>query len=364
MKQRKKLVYVISWRYSGNDGVTRKTFEQLTEWVKSFDILLIWLQNGNELPNIDGIQIPKGLEVSFHLVRTNPMGYLKIMKLVAKFQPNYIYTRYPFFHPLIFLLLIRYPSVLEINTLEKKEMLINLHNKRSLAFRAIYYAVMFTRSFFLSRAKAIFFVTKELLDHQDYRHFSNKYFLPNSISSKHFADLKQVSDRERINLLFIGTYGHSWHGIDKIEMLANLVPQFNFHIVGALGDDKSNITYYGVMNKEQISSLMNSMDICIGSLSINVLGLSQACPLKVREYIAAGFPVILGYEDAAFTDGLPNWVFMIDFEHLNVQQFLEFCYQNKNYLVSGEDKIKYICLDKIEYNRVKVIQQIDAKANS
>jgi glycosyltransferase involved in cell wall biosynthesis len=364
MMLRKKIVYVISWRFSGTDGVTRKTFEQLGEWAKSFDILLIWLENGSEFPELNNVKIPAGLEVSIHLVRTNPRGYLKVMQQVANFDPDYVYARYPFFHPLIYVILSRYPSVLEINTLEKKEMLINLEKKRSLAFRGIYHTVMITRNFFLSKAKAIFFVTEELRDHSDYLDFPNRYFIPNSISSTHFIDFKKVNKTKPIDLLFIGTHGHSWHGIDKIEMLAKLTPDFNYHIVGAAGTNTSNIIYHGEMNKPEIKTLMTSVNICIGSLSLDVLGLSQACPLKVREYIAAGFPVVLGYDDAAFHDELPEWVFKASFDPLNLPEFIDFCVRNEDFVVSTEDKNKYICLEKFEQERMIVIQGIDAKASS
>lgn len=361
---RKRIAYVISWKFSDTDGVTRKTFEQLAEWSKSFDILLIWLQNGEHIPNYESFIIPSGMEVDFYTVRTNPFGYTKVRKRLSAFNPDFIYTRYPFFHPLIYFLLIRYPYILEINTLEKKEMRINLQKKKSIVFRSIYNVVMLTRNFFLSKAKAIFFVTKELSDHIDYRKFPTKYFVPNSISSKHFDSLKRIENEATINLLFIGTQGHSWHGIDKIELLADLTPGFEYHIVGAKGSNTSNITYHGELKKHQIQKLMETMHICIGSLSFNLLGLSQACPLKVREYIAAGFPVILGYDDAGFMGSSPDWVYKINFDSLVLQNFIEFCNRNKHYTVSLADKNKYICLEKFEGERITIIQNIDAEENS
>lgn len=361
---RKKIVYVISWKFSESDGVTRKTFEQLSEWSKSFDVLLIWLQNGSGVPDLSNMGVHDGLTVSFHQVRTNPLGYLNVINKIRNFRPDFVYARYPFFHPLIYLITARFVPLFEINSLEKKEMFVNLKQKQSFSFRSIYKVVMYTRDYFLSRAKAIFFVTAELRDHEDYKEFGTRVFIPNSISSKHFKNVKRVFDTKDLNLLFIGTKGHSWHGIEKIEALAELTPDFNYHIVGGTGQNTSNITYYGEQNKQQIMTIMENMHICIGSLSLDVLGLKQGCPLKVREYIAAGFPIVVGYDDAAFIKEVPDWVFKGDFNNLNVDQFINFCRQNKDIIISAEDKNKYICLETIEGQRMSVIRDIDAKARS
>ncbi len=361
---RKKIVYVISWKFSENDGVTRKTFEQLGEWAKSFDVLLIWLQNGIGMPDLTNFTIPEGLTVSIHNVRTNPIGYLTIINKIRSFRPNFVYTRYPFFHPLIYLISARFAPLFEINSLEKKEMFINLQKNKSISFRSIYNVVMFTRNYFLSRAKGIFFVTAELKDHQDYTDFKNRFFIPNSLSSKHFKNIKTVSYSEDLNLLFIGTKGHCWHGIEKIEAVAKRTPDFKYHIVGATGENTLNVTYYGEQNKNQIKAMMENMHICIGSLSLDVLGLKQGSPLKVREYIAAGFPIVIGYDDAAFIDEVPGWVFKGDFNNLNIDDFVNFCKRNKDIIIRAEDKNKYICLEKIEGERMTVIQGIDAKASS
>lgn len=361
---RPKIVYVISWKFSESDGVTRKTFEQLSEWAKSFDVLLIWLQNGPGVPDLTKFSIPETLVVSVYHVRINPIGFVKIINQIRNYRPDYVYTRYPFFHPLIYLIAARFVPIFEINSLEKKEMFINLQKNKSISFRSIYNVVMFTRNYFLSRAKGIFFVTAELKDHRDYTDFNNRFFIPNSLSAKHFNNIKTVSGSEDLNLLFIGTKGHSWHGIEKIEALAKITPDFKYHIVGATGENSFNVTYYGEQNKIQIKSIMENMHICIGSLSLDVLGLKQGSPLKVREYIAAGFPIVIGYDDAAFINEVPEWVFKGDFNNLDIDDFVNFCKRNKDIIISAEDKNKYICLEKIEGERMMVIQGIDAKASS
>jgi hypothetical protein len=353
---KKNLVYVISWKFSENDGVTKKTIEQLIEWSKHFNVLLIWFENSDNKPSFDSSYISNRFKIKVFNVRINPIGYLSVIREVNKFNPDFLYTRYPFFHPLIFILSIIFNPIYEINTLEKKEMQLNYENRKSFSFLVIYKIFKKTRDFYLRRAKAIFFVTEELKNHSDYSVYSNKYFVPNCISINKNIDYKKINTSTEVNLLFIGTKGHSWHGIDKIEQLASLTTNFNYHIVGSNGDSYNNIKYYGVLSKDQIKKLMRSMDMCIGSLSMDVLGLKEACPLKVREYIAAGFPIIIGYKDSAFSKVVPKWVFKLEFEELNINEFIKFCLENKNTIIPFSDKLNYIGIEAHEKIRINVIQ--------
>ena len=51
------------------------------------------------------------------------------------------------------------------------------------------------------------------------------------------------------------------------------------------------------LTKDQLNELYPFMHLGIGSLSLHLYNLNEACPLKTREYLAHGLPVILGYKD-------------------------------------------------------------------
>ncbi len=356
MNHKKKIVYIISWKFSDSDGVTRKTIQQLTEWSKNFEILLIWLENSGSNNRIIS---ELNFKTVFSNVKFNPLGYVKILIEIIKFKPNYIYSRYPFFHPFIYLVHFFFNSIFEINTLEKMEMKINKNVRKSLIFNLIFHIVFLFRRFFLKKAKAIFFVTRELMSHRDYENFSPRFFVPNSLHSSHFVNIDCLNNSSNINLLFIGTQGHPWHGIDKIMLIAKNTPKFIYHIVGTTGEDTNNVKFYGILNKLEISKLMSAIDICIGSLSLNVLGLTEACPLKVREYIASGFPIVLGYNDSAFLEKVPSWVYHLDINNIDIDQFITFCYNNKGVRISENEKLQYISLENIEYQRIKILRSLN-----
>ena len=74
----------------------------------------------------------------------------------------------------------------------------------------------------------------------------------------------------------------------------------------------------------------------------------EASPLKVREYIALGLPVILPYKDTAFIDGCPDWVLELPnapstFEKSETINLIrDFCIKNKDRVVTHAESASYI----------------------
>ena len=92
----------------------------------------------------------------------------------------------------------------------------------------------------------------------------------------------------------------------------------NFHIVGD-GDKKlvnelkkivknnnleKYVIFYGYKSGKDLDEIYNKTDIAIGSLGFSRIGLKEGSPLKTREYIAKGLPVILGYDDMSLKNTL------------------------------------------------------------
>jgi hypothetical protein len=198
------------------------------------------------------------------------------------------------------------------------------------------------------------------MNHHDYSIYNKKYFIPNSINLNNRSEINRTNINGTINLLFIGTEGHIWHGLDKLLNLANQTLMFNYHIIGIIGANKENVFYYGKQNTDQIAELMKNINICISSLSMNSIGLTEACPLKTREYIASGFPIVIGYDDSAFIHEnlLPNLVYKINLDELNLNQYISFCEKYRNFIIDEIDKYKFVASAKFEKNRIKIINEI------
>lgn len=122
-----------------------------------------------------------------------------------------------------------------------------------------------------------------------------------------------TSGGERSSLIFVGSPGQDWHGVDKVEAMAEALPEFDFHLVvpGLIKRGPSNLKYHGELVGDSLSQLYRRVDVAIGSLALHRNRMDEACPLKCREYAAYGLPIIAGYRDtdlsgASFYMELPN----------------------------------------------------------
>ncbi|GGA33428.1 hypothetical protein [Paenibacillus physcomitrellae] len=176
-------------------------------------------------------------------------------------------------------------------------------------------------------------------------------------------------------LVFMGSAGQSWHGLDHIAELAALKPDWRFDLIGVEAgelhglrlhgaDDASgpaeagtkaknwakagaepnarissstatgaaaesnqpalagesapvdsakgkaaglppNLFFHGKMTRSAYQHLLDQADIAVGTLALYRKNMTEASPLKVREYLANGLPVIIAYEDTDFPAEVP-----------------------------------------------------------
>ena len=89
------------------------------------------------------------------------------------------------------------------------------------------------------------------------------------------------------------------------------MPEADFHIVGYEREDMptglpANVAVHGVLAREEYEPLLAVSDAAIGTLALNRKQMNEACPLKVREYLAYGLPVVIAYKDTDLV-GLDDW---------------------------------------------------------
>ena len=63
--------------------------------------------------------------------------------------------------------------------------------------------------------------------------------------------------------------------------------------------------------------------IAFGTLALHRKQMNEACPLKVREYLAFGLPVVIGYGDTDLTGIEPWWLLRVPNAEDNVRQNAE-----------------------------------------
>jgi hypothetical protein len=122
----------------------------------------------------------------------------------------------------------------------------------------------------------------------------------------------------------MGSRRHPWHGTDKIIRLARAMPEADFDIAGYLPEDLGvelppNVRVRGILSQAEYEPLLASADVGIGALALHRKRMGEASPLKVREYLAHGLPVIVGCEDTEFGPEEPWFLLRLPNYERNVE---------------------------------------------
>lgn len=294
-----KIVYFTEWDVYSSSGVLTKIENQVQVW-RSLGHEVHVLLTSN--PAQEGIKplinasiftsdLTQGLPKGFVQTYANKVLSLnKVKQEIKRISPDIIYTRQSIWYPGITSLYRKYPTVVELNTDDVSEI------QLSGIFKSTIY--LLGRKKIIDNARGFLAVSHEI------SHLYTKYNKPIEVIANGFdlsrVEVPQTSANERVQALFVGSPDQAWHGVDKILRMAQLLPQYDFHIVGPELEARklpANMKQHGYLNKSELFSIYNSIDIGIGSLALHRKRMEEASPLKVREYAAFGLPIIVGYRD-------------------------------------------------------------------
>lgn len=244
---------------------------------------------------------------------------------LTRWRPDVIYLRHSTVSPSIIALAAAFPTVIGGDLDDLDELRI-----RS-PLRYLYARI--SRDRLLRRARRIIVVTNEIARHPAivglHRPVS---VLPNSIDLAAYPEL-EVARNPSPRLVFIGSPGLAWAGVDKIARLASHFPSWRFDVVGPVPEElpgaPANVVMHGLLALDEYLPIVAQADVAIGPLALHRKGLSEASALKVAEYLAYGLPVILGNAETAFPDGapfllqLPNTENNVDAATQEIRDFVE-----------------------------------------
>lgn len=213
-----------------------------------------------------------------------------LRRSLISFQPDIIYSRQILWWPGVVWALSGAPLVFEINSLADQEY--------RLLSRYKYCLYLITVKRLMGTARGLISVTSEI-DRQLPATGAKRAVIGNGY------DLRGLIPRippgnARPQLVFVASKEQSWQGVDKVVRLARLIPEYNFHIVlpGFQSNGPGNLFCHGGLSGEALKVLYQDMDVAIGTLALHRKDMQEASPLKTREYLAYGIPVLAGYRDA------------------------------------------------------------------
>jgi len=219
---------------------------------------------------------------------------LSVLRDVAAYAPDIIYLRYGLYTYRLEQLFNIAPVVVEINTNDIDE-----YRYRGLFF---YWFNKLTRGKILRKAAGIVapsYEIQKLPCNQEYRR--PIIVVTNGIDLNLITSLPPTKNETPV-LAFVATPGYPWHGFDKLYKLAELCPDIYFMVIGYGPDDwakrpPENMELFGFLNPEEIQKKLLKADAAFGTLALHRKNMEEACPLKVREALAYGFPIIYAYKD-------------------------------------------------------------------
>jgi len=140
-----------------------------------------------------------------------------------------------------------------------------------------------------------------------YIHFPNTY----SFSGTSLCSPKSVGDKGLSSfirtlpsvpeIIFVASRFSEWQGLDILLDSVSLTScDFRLHIVGHTNGEYLNderVIFHDSLSQSALCDLYSFMNLGLSCFALFRKGMSEACPLKVREYLSHGIPVYAGHVD-------------------------------------------------------------------
>jgi glycosyltransferase involved in cell wall biosynthesis len=292
-----RIAYVCYWNVYRLDGVARKITTQVEHWRRAGHEAEVFALT----PARGGEQRWPAHPFPFRGPAGRVLAATRLLGALRRFRPDVVYLRYELLPPPLHLLTRLHSTVVELNSDEHAEYRLRARRQR-LADR---YGRWNWRTLFRSAAGVVS-VTEELV------RLVEPYGRPTVVIANgiELAEIEPLppSTSTRPTLVFSGTPGQAWHGVDKLVALAEAAPELDVILLGLEPRPSlpPNLEAHRYLAREEYEPLFRRADAALGTAALHRKGMNEACALKVREYLAYGLPVVLPYEDTDLV-GLDDW---------------------------------------------------------
>jgi hypothetical protein len=293
-----RIAYVsLHWLRTLNSGVGKKIQRQITAWENAGHEVKFFMHAAKrmeESPLVPG-------EIVYYTESSKLVNELRrisaiypLLDAVQAFHPDLVYIRYGMYVYPVHRLAEIAPLVEEITTNDLSQhgglgLLYGMYNR-------------LTRGILIGNTSGLVCLSHELANAP----FNAKYKRPTHVIGDGM-DMENIQplpapSNQNPQIAFIGSPDSIWQGVDKLPALARACPDLGIHIIGydRIENHKKlpeNLYLYGYLNTEAYKKVLAGMDCAIGSLALHRIQLNESSPLKTRECLAFGLPMILPYHD-------------------------------------------------------------------
>lgn len=317
MRRPMRIAFVARWNAGHESGILKKIMTQVSAALAAGHDARLFLLSDDPAP-AGLLRVPAEMFITGRIWQRE-WRMARLARAVHAWRPDVIYLRYESHFVGLEWLAHRYPTVLEVNTDDMAEYPLYLPRYRWHYHRA-------TRGRLLSRAAGFVCVTRELAGRFG-RAGAPAAVIANGINLSAIPEPgpPPPATDGRTRLVFLGAPGSPWHGVDEIVAAARNAPDWQVDLIGWTDSSglPGNVRAHGVMTYEQYGPMLAQADVAVGSVGIYRRPRMNECsPLKVREYLAHGLPVVIGYDDTDFSSPVP-YVLQIPNEPGNVARSIE-----------------------------------------
>ncbi|WP_159075791.1 glycosyltransferase [Muricauda brasiliensis] len=374
-----RIVYFAQIAIHKNNGVLNKINNQIEAWMSlGHDVQLVILtsdtgvnfkstafSNLYENGRVNVFTIKSRGSIPIDIIKdwaNFDSSFKQAKKLMDAYNPDIVYARYGFYQPLYRRIGARFKLIVEINTNFHSEYYLLRTKNIKRYFKYLYFRA--TNPLFLRGISGVAAVTNEIA--KEYKGLPTKVF-PNSLKVSNYKAERPTNPSNSYSLVFLGTPGMSWHGIDTLLNLAEILSYVRFNIIGYDENDlrevPKNVFLHGFLEKKDYLKIVLNSTAAIGTLALHRKGMKEACPLKVREYMACCKPLILPYDETAFElYGYPEWTLVVDFQKDSIEKVAEqvntFLGRCHTFSITQEEVLKYIDVSVIEQKRLDFFKEV------
>lgn len=280
-------------------GVGKKIKSQLDLWRKAGHEVALFSLTPDTIPFPEERQFVFDAKTSLLKRESNrASGLRRMLDDIHIYKPDVIYLRFGLYsYPLHRLFKIA-PTVLEVNSDDRVE-----YSTRGKLF---YWMNRLTRGLTFGSAAGIIAPTRELTQIYPLKKSQFTTVISNGVDIN-AVEILPPPQNDKPVLTLVGSPGMNWHGMDKLIHFAQVNPDLAVNIVGYSAKDvdtpiPANVTMHGYLSYAQIRDVLAKTDVVCGTLALHRKDMQEACPLKVREAVLYGLPLLLGYYDTDLSD--------------------------------------------------------------
>jgi len=315
-----RIAYIsLHWPRTLNSGVGKKLHRQVQAWQADGHEARLFMHTSRFEPLsslVPAEVIPYDTAGTIRTELNRSAAAKKLVQAVKKYHPDVVYLRLAMYVYPVHQLAKIAPLIGETNTND-----LNQHEGLGKIF-ALYNRL--TRGFLLRRLDGLVAVSRELAEAPAFAAFHKPTrVIANGIDLENFEPFPAPSNTIP-RLAFIGNPGYPWHGVDKLVTLARLVPDVQLEIIGydslpEFGPLPENLHLHGYLPAAEYKNILGGADAAISSLGLHRIGLEEASPLKSRECLALGLPLVLAYRDTDLDNSKADFLLKIPNKEDNIQ---------------------------------------------